>query len=72
MCGRRAEQVAAVEREPWLNVEQACEHLACSRHRIYRLVSMRRIPFAKEGDRLLFKRSALDEWVSNGGAGGER
>lgn len=56
------------EPEPWIGVEQACAHLDCSRQRIYDLVSLRRIPFAKEGNRLLFKRSELDEWVASGGA----
>jgi excisionase family DNA binding protein len=54
--------------EPWIGVEEAAAHLACPRSRIYRLVSRRSIPFEKDGARLLFKRSTLDEWVAQGGA----
>jgi excisionase family DNA binding protein len=57
------------EPEPWIGVEQAAEHLGgTSSSRIYSLVSARRIPYSKDGSRLLFKRSALDEWVRCGGA----
>jgi excisionase family DNA binding protein len=54
--------------EPWIGVDQAAEHLACPKSRVYRLVSRRAIPFEKDGARLLFKRSVLDAWVSAGGA----
>ena len=37
----------------WLDVAGAAAHLACSKHRLYRLVSMRRIPHHHEGARLL-------------------
>jgi excisionase family DNA binding protein len=56
------------ETEPWIGVTDAAEHLACPTSRIYALVSARRIPFHKDGSRLLFKRSELDEWVRQGGA----
>jgi excisionase family DNA binding protein len=52
----------------WLNLEQACEHLASKPSRLYALVSARRIPFAKDGSRLLFRRDELDKWVAAGGA----
>jgi excisionase family DNA binding protein len=55
--------------EPWVGVDQAAEHLACKRQRIYDLVSRRTIPHRKEGSRLLFKLSHLDAWVESGGAG---
>jgi excisionase family DNA binding protein len=54
--------------EPWVGVEQAAEHLACKRQRVYDLVSRRTIPHRKEGSRLLFKLSHLDAWVESGGA----
>ena len=54
--------------QPWLNVDAAAEHLACARSRIYALVSARRIPFHKDGSRLLFNRDELDQWVRTGGA----
>jgi excisionase family DNA binding protein len=67
---RAAELVAArlaTEPEPWVGVAAAAEHLACPRSRLYALVSAGRIPHAKDGSRLLFKRSALDAWVRDGG-----
>jgi excisionase family DNA binding protein len=54
--------------EPWLGVEEAASYLACSTSRIYTLVSARRIPYHKDGSRLLFRRSQLDAWVEAGGA----
>ena len=57
--------------EPWVGVEEAAQHLACKRQRLYDLVSRRRstgIPHRKEGTRLLFKLSQLDRWVESGGA----
>lgn len=57
--------------EPWVGVEDVAEHLCCRRQRIYDLVHRRRstgIPHRKEGNRLLFKLSAIDRWVESGGA----
>lgn len=54
--------------EPWINVEGAAEHLACGTSRVYSLVSVRRIPHKRDGSRLLFRRSQLDEWLDEGGA----
>ena len=54
--------------EPWIGVEQAAEHLACPRSRIYALASAGRVPLERDGSRLLFRRSRLDEWVRAGGA----
>jgi excisionase family DNA binding protein len=56
------------EPEPWIGVEEAAKHLACPKGRIYTLTSTKRIPFARDGSRLLFKRSELDAWLENGGA----
>lgn len=56
------------EPERWIGVEEAAAHLGCPRSRIYRLVSRRAIPYQKDGNRLLFRRSLLDEWVQQGGA----
>lgn len=61
----RAEQR---HRDQWLRVDEAAAYLRCPKSRIYRLVSMRRIPFQKDGARLLFSRQELDEWVRQGGA----
>lgn len=53
--------------EAWIGVEEAAAHLACGRSRVYALVSAGRIPFAKDGSRLLFRRSELDAWLAAGG-----
>jgi excisionase family DNA binding protein len=54
--------------EPWIGVRDAAAHLACPRSRIYALVSAGRIPHRKDGSRLLFRRSELDSWLTQGGA----
>jgi excisionase family DNA binding protein len=56
------------ESEPWIGVADAAAHLACPASRIYALVSARRIPFRKDGSRLLFRRTELDVWIRDGGA----
>jgi excisionase family DNA binding protein len=43
------------------------EHLSCGRSRVYALVSAGRIPYRKDGSRLLFRRSELDGWLAGGG-----
>lgn len=67
-----AEHLAAMAQpqagpEPWIDVKAAAEHIAAPRSRIYRLVESGRIPHERDGARLLFRRSALDQWVANGG-----
>jgi excisionase family DNA binding protein len=52
--------------EPWIGVQQAAEHLACKRQRIYDLVHAGRIPHHRDGSRLLFRRSELDRWLERG------
>jgi excisionase family DNA binding protein len=51
----------------WLDVDGASQHLACPKSRIYALVSAKRIPYHKDGSRLLFRPEELDEWVGTGG-----
>ena len=58
----------APEPEPWIGVEQAADHLACPKSRLYALVSAGRIPHRKDGSRLLFRRTELDDWLEQGGA----
>lgn len=47
--------------EPWIDTDAAAEHLACNRRRIYDLANQGRIPFARDGRRMLFRRSQIDE-----------
>lgn len=64
-----------VEPERWIGVAEAADHIDCKPDRIYALVSLAKggacanpIPFEKDGSRLLFRRSALDGWLEDGGA----
>jgi excisionase family DNA binding protein len=52
----------------WLTVQEAADYLRCGKQRVYNLVHAQRMPFEKEGARLLFDRAALDAWVRKGGA----
>jgi excisionase family DNA binding protein len=54
-------------RDGFLDVAGAAEFLACKPDRIYALKSAGRIPFYKDGSRLLFDKAELREWVRNGG-----
>lgn len=63
--------------EAWIGVDDAADHLACPVSRIYRLVSLAKggrqanpIPYCKDGQRLLFRRSELDAWAGRGGGPG--
>ena len=51
--------------EPWVGVHEAATHLNCRPHRVYDLVSNRVIPYRKDGSRLLFRLSELDEWLTS-------
>lgn len=58
---------ASVQPEPYMTAEQAAQYLACKVERIHALVSADRIPHHRDGSRLLFRRSELDDWISEGG-----
>lgn len=49
--------------EPWVGVEKVAEHLDCEPQRIYNLKSEGRIPYHKDGSRLLFRLSEIDTWL---------
>ena len=53
----------------WLSAEQAAEYIAAPVSRIYSLAACKppRIPFERDGSRLLFDREKLDRWVCAGG-----
>lgn len=69
---RVSERVAVRQAaEPWVGVADVAAHLGCRPQRIYDLVSRRAssgIPHRKEGGRLLFRLSAIDQWVDSGAA----
>lgn len=52
--------------EPWIDVDDAAVHLACTRKRVYDLVAQRRVRVFRDGRRLLFRRSWLDEALAEG------
>jgi len=55
--------------EPYLRSAQAAaDYLGCPVSRVYALTSQRRLPHEKDGSLLLFRASALDDYVANGGA----
>jgi excisionase family DNA binding protein len=60
---------ATGEDAAWIDVAAAAHHLGYAdgsrrgRQRIYDLVSQRRLRFAKDGSRLLFRRSWLDDYL---------
>lgn len=56
------------ESDEWLTSDQAAEYLKCGRRRIFNLVSEKRVPVHREGVRLLFLKSELDEWIKSGRA----
>jgi excisionase family DNA binding protein len=69
-AARAAELLGEHVTEPdgFLDVKGAAEFLVCPKSRIYALVSAGRIPYHKDGSRLLFDRSELQEYVRNGGS----
>lgn len=54
--------------ESYINSEKAAEHLCCNVNRIHALVEADRIPHHRDGRRLLFKRSELEEYIDADGA----
>lgn len=61
---RLRDLVGARVPEAWVGVQEAAAYLNCHRQRIYNLVSDRTIPFRKDGSRLLFRLSELDDWLA--------
>ena len=70
MLARRAADLVreGMEDQGYMNLEKAAEFLDCGKDRVYALVSAKRIPFYKDGSRLLFDRGELREYVRRGGA----
>jgi excisionase family DNA binding protein len=64
---RRVVEIQSSRAEPWIGVQEAAEHLACKRHRVYNLVHQGRIEYRKDGARLLFRRSDLDRYLAGSG-----
>ncbi len=50
----------------WFSVPEVAEYLHLAVPTIYAMTSNQRIPFARRGKKLLFLKSAIDEWLSSG------
>jgi excisionase family DNA binding protein len=61
-----AEQIAGPDNDGFINLKQAVDFLKIKTSYMYQLVHKKAIPFKKSGKRLLFKKSDLAAWVSNG------
>jgi excisionase family DNA binding protein len=48
---------------PWLSTEQAADYIAAKPARIHDLVALGRLTPRRDGRRLLFKRSDLDDYI---------
>jgi Helix-turn-helix domain len=71
LADRVAVRLSAGRVEPWVGVGDVARHLGCRPQRIYDLVSRRSasgIPHRKEGGRLLFRLSQIDQWIESGAA----
>jgi excisionase family DNA binding protein len=53
------------DRRPYLSIQEAADYLDWPKKRIYNLTSKKEIPHRKHGNRLLFVRAELDQWVAN-------
>lgn len=49
-----------------MDAEEAAEYLHISRTTLWRKCSERNLPHSKNGSKLMFLKSDLDEWVKNG------
>jgi len=47
------------------NLNQAAEYVSLSKSAIYKKTSERNIPHFKQGKKLYFKRSELDDWLTS-------
>lgn len=54
------------QREEVLNADQAATYLHIAKQTLYTLTSKRKVPFYKNGKKILFRRGDLDEWLNRG------
>jgi excisionase family DNA binding protein len=52
--------------EPPIDVQQAGVHVFLDEQTIYRLVRQKKIPFHKQGRKLYFYKSELNDWIKSG------
>lgn len=49
-----------------MNADQAAEFLHLAKQTLYSMTSRRKIPFYKNGKKILFRRGDLEEWLNSG------
>lgn len=59
----RIEKFARIGAKEVLNVEEVALMIGVSKSRVYHLVSSRDIPYYKQGKKVLFKKSEIEEWL---------
>jgi len=57
----RVADSGAVVVDGYVDIDGACQYLACARHRIYDLCRRGNLKHARDGKRLLFRREWLDD-----------
>jgi excisionase family DNA binding protein len=65
IVGRVLEQLPVETPSPWMSLDTAAAYLDWPKKRVYNLVSQGEIPHRKQGNRLLFHRGELDEWLNS-------
>lgn len=56
-----------MEEKRFLDVQELTEYIHMSESYVYKKVSKQLIPHIKLGNRTLFERNQIDNWVINGG-----
>lgn len=60
------EQVEQQVKAEVMNADQAAEFLHIAKQTLYSMTSRRKIPFYKNGKKILFRRGDLEEWLNSG------
>lgn len=62
-----SEAVGSKNSVKWLSLNDLCNYLPShpSKSTIYQKVSRREIPFNKDGSRLIFQKSKIDQWLQS-------
>ena len=51
--------------EKLINIKEAAEYLSVSAIYVYKLTSLKEIPYVRIGKRIMFKPSELEQWVDS-------
>ena len=50
---------------PWMTIDEAAQYLRWPKHSLYKLTGAGAIPHRKHGNRILFHRGELDDWLED-------